>query len=789
MLKKKYTPYLFLIACFLFTIGLSAQNLPNEYYISADGHRLIVGGQEATGFYDEAMVHTVELNFDQSDYWDQMLSNYQSGTDILATMTLNGETLESPVGVRFKGATSFFVNNSEKKSFNITIDYEDEDQNVPGGYETLNLNGAFLDPTFIREVLYNHVGRQYNPSLKSNYSHLYINGEDWGLYPNIQQLDGDYTTEWFMSNDGSRWRAIDPDFTPGGGGGGGGGGGPNFGTGTATLNYLGTDQIEYEEAYTLKNTSKDNPWTDLMKVTDVLENTPLNELEDSINLYMDLDRTLWFLAHEIIFSDDDGYVFKGGMDYFVYWEAETGRLVPLEYDGNTVMQLQNDDWSLFFRANNDDFPLCFRLFQVESIRQRYLAHVRTILENYFNPSVMNELIDNYAAFVDQMVQDDPKKIYTYNQFLNGVEELKEFVENRYNFLSSNAEVNVDYLTIDDVSWWVNNVQWGDPIPGDNIQVTATVEGPIAIEAVNLFYATGIVGHFEKAPMFDDGLHGDGLANDGLYGTDLPDFGNGTYIRFYVEAVADGSTATRTYHPRGAEHEVYFFRVGITAYADSEVVINEIMASNEMTAADADDEYDDWIELYNNGNTTIDLSAWYLSDSDSQLDKFQFPEGAQIEAGAYLIVWTDGDVFQEGLHTSFKLSADGEALYLLNAEQEIVDEIAFGAQTTDMGYARIPNGTGDFIVKDPTHGWNNELMVSTNDLAGNDVFNIFPNPANDRLHINIGKGSEGISVFNIMGQEIYQEAVNFETEFSIAGWPSGVYIIKKGQESKRLVIAR
>ncbi|MFT6707313.1 MAG: hypothetical protein ACJATF_002157, partial [Flavobacteriales bacterium] len=77
----------------------------------------------------------------------------------------------------------------------------------------------------------------------------------------------------------------------------------------------------------------------------------------------------------------------------------------------------------------------------------------------------------------------------------------------------------------------------------------------------------------------------------------------------------------------------------------------------------------------------------------------------------------------------------------------------------------------------------------NDRAGNNVFNIFPNPANDRLHINIGKGSEGISVFNIMGQEIYQEAVNFETEFSIAGWPSGVYIIKKGQESKRLVIAR
>lgn len=62
---------------------------------------------------------------------------------------------------------------------------------------------------------------------------------------------------------------------------------------------------------------------------------------------MDIDGTLWYLAQELMFSDDDGYVFKGKMDYYLFLEKESGRMIPLEFDGNSSMNLKNVEWSPF----------------------------------------------------------------------------------------------------------------------------------------------------------------------------------------------------------------------------------------------------------------------------------------------------------------------------------------------------------------------------------------------------------------------------------------------------------
>ena len=50
----------------------------------------------------------------------------------------------------------------------------------------------------------------------------------------------------------------------------------------------------------------------------------------------------------------------------------------------------------------------------------------------------------------------------------------------------------------------------------------------------------------------------------------------------------------------------------------DVVINEFMASNADGSpwVDQDNENDDWIELYNNTSNPIDLTNYFLSDSDS-----------------------------------------------------------------------------------------------------------------------------------------------------------------------------
>lgn len=774
-----------LFALLLCAHSTFSQNLPDEMKISADGRRFSIGGNVTEGFYDESVLQVIELLFDQPDYWQQMINNNASESDLEARMVVNGDTLPAKVGVRFRGQTSYSqAGNTEKKSFNITIDYEDANQDLEG-YKSLNLNNAFDDPSFMRETFYDHFVREFVPGLKANYVHLYINGEDWGPYPNIQGLNGTYLKEWFLSNNGTRWRALKQGTT----GGPGGGGGDPFNAGKSSLNYLGADTSLYVPNYTLKTANKPNPWDDLVKTCDVLNNTPAAQLEDSLNLYLDLDRTLWYLATEIIYSDDDSYIHKGGMDYYVYWEPETGRIVPLEYDGNSVMKANAYNWSIFYNQTNVKFALMNKLFPIPALRQRYLAHVRSIIESGLNQATVDNLIDTYSAMIDPLVSADTKKIYTYAQFVAEKQVLKNFVSQRRTFLLSNAEVNVQGLDIANVEYATGGTAFQAPAADEAVTVKAQVSGAAGVSQVNLYYATGFVGPFQKTQMFDDGSHGDGAANDGVFGGNIPGFGNGIYVRYYVEAIANNTPKTASYMPKGAEHDVYLYQVITTELVDSEVVINEIMASNETTVADANGQFEDWIELYNNGATPVDLSGWHLSDAETNLAKWTFPQGTVIPGNAYLTIWADEDGSQAGLHANFKLSATGETVLLTDNENRIAEKIIFGAQVTDQGYARIPNGTGDFVIQAPTFGINNETVVSTSQAGGTSAgFQIYPNPSREYVRIVPGDAVGGLlEISDALGKTVYSSDIHGALTLYPGNWPTGVYIVRLGGGSQKLVV--
>ncbi len=111
----------------------------------------------------------------------------------------------------------------------------------------------------------------------------------------------------------------------------------------------------------------------------------------------------------------------------------------------------------------------------------------------------------------------------------------------------------------------------------------------------------------------------------------------------------------------------------------DLVINEIMASNDNVATDEYGEYDDWIEIYNNGDEPINLSGHYLSDDINNLTKYTFPDFI-LESDQYFIVWADDDEEDQGdNHATFKLSASGEAIYLSDFNFNLVDGFTFGEQ--------------------------------------------------------------------------------------------------------------
>lgn len=136
-----------------------------------------------------------------------------------------------------------------------------------------------------------------------------------------------------------------------------------------------------------------------------------------------------------------------------------------------------------------------------------------------------------------------------------------------------------------------------------------------------------------------------------------------------------------------------------------------MSSNMETASDPSGDYDDWVELYNNSDVTVDLTGYYLTDNHNNFRKWEFPAGTKIAGKGYLIVWADDEVTQPGLHANFKLSADGEELLLITPGLKIADYVVFGIQPAETSYSRIPNGTGNFSWQYPTFNGVNVQTLS------------------------------------------------------------------------------
>lgn len=779
---------------FLMIFGtLNAQKLPKEMYFSEDGNQLTRGNRETTGLYNISNIDTIWLEFDQSNYWTQLQNNYESKTEILARLKYRGELYDS-VGVRFKGSTSYNSVQGQKKSFSIKMDWMKDNQDLRG-YKDINLNNCYEDPSSMREVLYTYLSRKHIPSSKANFVNLMINGENWGLYANIQQLDKAHAGEWFLSDEATRWRAESPSGEGGFGVGPGFGG--FFGAGSSSLNDLGEDTLDYLEHYVMKKAYKENPWDDLVKVCIALNNAPSANLIDSLSPYLDIDGALWMLATEIIFTDDDSYVNKGGTDYWVYFDVATGRIVPMEYDGNTALEPNyagassggggpfggSTEWGPFYNSQHDIFSLTHVLFNHAELRQRYLTHFRTIISQSVVADEAATLIDLWANKIAPYISaSDAKRNYTYQQFQAEVNDLKGFFATRENFLKSNSEVNVQGLTISNVSFSTNGILNERPLEIQRVQVSALVEGTSGVANVYLYYGTGLMGSFEKVQM----------NGSGTFMATIPAFPKGTFVRYYIEAIANNNAKTATYSPEGAEHDVYIYQVRYADEIESDVVINEIMASNDTTVTDEDGFYGDWIELYNNSSSEIDLTDYTLTDKEATLAEWHFPENTVIAGNSYLIVWADGtDTLKDGnIHANFKLSSKGEIVYLVTPEGNIADSYEFGENKSDIAFARVPNGTGTPVWQGATFGTHNEglVTISSSLVTEVDRFLVYPNPTNSAFNIQFqDEENHRIQVVNPSGTLIYTNEGNIQQRIDVSNWSAGLYLLRVDEQILKISV--
>jgi len=732
----------------------------------------------AQDFYALETIQTIEITFAESN-WDQLLDNEKATTEeyILAqSVTINGEVFDS-VGVKYKG-NSTYQPNQTKNPFHIELDtYKDHEYD---GYTDIKLSNVAKDPSFLREVLSYQVLRQYMDAPLSNYANVYVNGDLIGLYTNSEAVSKKFVKRRFGSKSNTFVKCNPP-----------AGAGPQAND-FPNLVHLGQDSSQYYDAYEIKS---DHGWADLIDLCDQLENN-----FDNIEQTLDIDRAIWMLAFNNALVNLDSYSGGFTQNYYLYKNDE-GQFVSVVWDLNESFgrfsnsgagNLNNTNSKInmdpFLHENDSDFPLIQKILSNDRYRKMYIAHMKTMLEENFQNGAYISEAESYRMLIDSDVQADDNKLFSYNNFLDNLDNdvssgggpggggggpgggatpgIIPLMDGRSDYILGLSSFNHEAPEISEISFSTDS-----PIVDEDITVIATLDNA---NFAYIGYRNNEFSSFTKVEMIENG--------SGQFEATMPV--NDIFTQYYI--YSENSLAG-IFSPLRAEHEFHTLLATSSNTATGDLVINEFMASNDETVADQDEEYDDWIELYNNSDIEIDLTGYTLSDNIEEPAKWMFPDGTSIQAGNYLIIWADDDEEQEGLHSSFKLSSSGESLLLSDADGNRIDEVTYAEQTTDVSYGRFPNGIGDFQSMISTFDATNSGLSDASEIDLKPaMINIYPNPTEaNNITISLETASQLYgSIYNMDGRLMMNFDIQSVLEIDISEWSTGVYIVKIGDSYTR-----
>ena len=706
-------------------------------------------------------IRQIEIFFSEPN-WDDTLDLYYAndlGQRLVADSILIDGLVDENVGVKYKGNSSYNINNV-KNPMNIKLDYINNGQSIDG-YNVLKLSNGFRDPSFVREVLAYDMARDYMPAPKATYANVFVNGNLIGLYTCVQSIDDDFTNEQFYERKGPFFKVENTGIVV-----------PGCAGQLGILEHY-TDTNCYQRAYEMQSS---NDWTKLGNFLDTLNNHFLD-----IESVMDIDRTLWMMAFENLTVCLDGPINSIPHNFYLF-QDNNGRFSPVLWDMNmafgtftnglptpvSVNDLQELD--IFHKSNDPLNKLTTQIFANDRYKRMYIAHMRTILNEKIISNNYNSEALSLQSLIDSDISSDPNTFFSYADFINNTSSsvanivgISELMSARASYIQGLSEFIASPPVLNHIIYPIN------VMPHTTVNITAEITN---VNYAYLGYRFKFADKFTKVEMFDDGNHGDGNAGDGIYGATINVDARDIQYYFYAENSDAG-----VFYPERAEKEFYQLPVV------SGLVINEVMASNLSSVADQSGEYDDWVELYNGNSFSLNLNGYYLSDNENDLTKWSFPN-ITIAANEYLIIWCDtAGSTQPGLHTTYRLSADQEEVYLTDPNGTVIDAVHYVNMPTDQSYARVPNGIGVMQYQDHTYDAINQNATYVNDdlISANQV-RVYPNPSNNRIYI-LGAEDE-INIFDITGKNIYTK--DNVRSIDISGWMSGVYFLKSGASVVKII---
>lgn len=641
------------------------------------------------------------------------------------------------------------------------INYPIFDEKEINRFKTIILRNGGNDAiqshkTHIRDVFAQDLYRQQDPSYGMSAFetvHVYINGQYWGIYNLRERQDEHYMQD-------------------------------NFGYTDQEVDFL---EYDYQEPGVKKTISGD--WEDWEALSAFLIDEDISQ-EDNYAIvedWMDIDNFIDYQLYEIFIGNQD---WINNNTKFWRPKAQDGKWKWIMWDTDYALGTQKDypvgspnfnflNMAIYWGGwGNDDWTWMLRnLLENETFKYRFSIRFLDLLNTSFENEYTQQQIQN---LVDVLSPDIEKQ---FNRWGSNMMNWEEDVERIRNFVEERVDYNRLHMS--------NEFDWSQELVNLQVDVSDTDAGNIQVNT--LFIDENTLG-WQTQPYPWDGeyytnieVRLEAIAKPGYQFVEWQgDFTSTDPILTFT--MSENTVVDAIFEPVAIEEA-------------PELLINELMATNDDVFPDENGEFEDWIEIYNPTMEAVTLSGLYLSDDPEEPTKWQIPmngeQNVTIPADGYFSFYADDAVEEGYLHTNFKLKQSGETigLYYWNAvleEMQTIDEITYTEQTNNTSYGRLPNGGEEWEVFEvPTPNALNEIIVGASATIHHSDIRIFPTVVTEKLYIqtkNTADANYFVSIRDAYGREVFNSDVvsNTTNIIDVDFLTTGMYFVVVFDEDNVIV---
>ncbi len=595
-------------------------------------------------------------------------------------------------------------------------------------------------------------------STRASHAAIHINKEYYGLYIAVEHIDDECVQKNFTDDTGNLWKCL-------------------FGS---DLVYLGEnpdlykfENISGDIPYRLVTNEEVNDYSKLAELINVINNTSNANFESAIESILDVNSVLKYFAANVVVGGWDDY-WSLSNNFYLYHNPSIDKftLIPYDYDNTlgvtfwTHIDWENVDPYNFGKVLEGPRPLIEKLLSFPRYRNLYSHFLDYYANNIFNTGQFYSRIIDLRTKIQAYAELDPfrEKDWGFSKqdflssfdsenfsFINGIRvnnSIKQFIINRTNSL--NTQIN--YMEYPPIIYDLN-LSSKKLQPDESLNIEASVFTNRELVSVKAELTINddipISYNLNFTPSSNSAL----IEKADLWSISIPPLGASKKILLKIIA-EDNFGDTSVFSTDGIEI------VTASENVSQKIIITEVMSSNSTTIMDQFSEYDDWIEIYNPQDTSVNLSGMFLTDKKDNLSKWIFPQDMVIAPKGYKIIWCDEDQEQGNDHTNFKLSSNGEyAALVYNDSISIIDSISFPALRENESYSRNNDLVTWSKTSTPTPGENNIITSVENALPDDYSVDLkaYPNPFNPSTKIEYEITNPlniELKIFDVLGREVW-----------------------------------